>query len=144
VLFVGDAGGFVNAFTAEGIFYGMVSGELAGAAIAESRTVAEAGRRYDRLWQREMGAELRDSVFIQRYLFGKHERVDRLVRLGNIAGWFSKAVIDYTAGHRSYRQVRRSVMLETPVKAAGLLLNLIVDGLKRSASKPPHRDEAGA
>ena len=30
VLFAGDAGGFVNAITAEGIYYAMVSGELAG------------------------------------------------------------------------------------------------------------------
>ncbi len=34
ILFAGDAGGFVNAITAEGIYYAMASGELAGRAIA--------------------------------------------------------------------------------------------------------------
>src|SRR5262249_10698775 len=33
VLLAGDAGGFVNGFTAEGIYYAMVTGELAAAAI---------------------------------------------------------------------------------------------------------------
>src|SRR5262249_45189081 len=36
VLVAGDAGGFVNAFTAEGIYYAMVTGDLAAAAIAGS------------------------------------------------------------------------------------------------------------
>ena len=40
VLFAGDAGGFVHAVTAEGIYYAMVSGELAG------------GRRQERLPRR--------------------------------------------------------------------------------------------
>ena len=37
VLFAGDAGGFVNAITAEGIYYAMVSGELAGRALSAVR-----------------------------------------------------------------------------------------------------------
>jgi geranylgeranyl reductase family protein len=117
VLFAGDAGGFVNGFTAEGIFYAMASGELAARAIVESATPEAAGPRYDRLWNREMGAELRDSVRIQRYLFGSHERVNRLVRLGSVSNWFPRAVIDYAAGHRSYRQVRRSLLWQSPFRA---------------------------
>src|SRR4029077_2193908 len=35
VLLAGDAGGFVNGFTAEGIFYAMVSGELAAVAVLQ-------------------------------------------------------------------------------------------------------------
>ncbi len=42
VLLAGDAGGFVNAFTAEGIYYAMVSGDLAARAIIDARRV---GRR---------------------------------------------------------------------------------------------------
>ncbi len=84
VLFIGDAGGFVNGFTAEGIFYSMASGELAASAIAETRSQPEAsGPRFQKAWRREMGAELRDSVLIQRYLFGNHERVNHLVRGGS-------------------------------------------------------------
>src|SRR4029079_18965485 len=37
VLLTGDAGGFVNGFSAEGIYYAMVTGELAASAILASR-----------------------------------------------------------------------------------------------------------
>src|SRR5207342_2837187 len=37
VVLAGDAGGFVNGFTAEGIYYAMVSGENAARTIAETR-----------------------------------------------------------------------------------------------------------
>ena len=39
VLLAGDAGGFVNAVTAEGIYYAMVSGELAARAVQAGRGV---------------------------------------------------------------------------------------------------------
>jgi geranylgeranyl reductase family protein len=121
VLFIGDAGGFVNGFTAEGIYYAMISGELAGQAILESRGVpAAAGPRYQKGWKREMGAELRDSVLIQRYLFGSHDRVNRVVRGGRELPWLTTAMVDYVAGKRSYAALRRDVLLRSPATAARL------------------------
>src|SRR5204863_9551515 len=77
VLLAGDAGGFVNAFTAEGIYYAMVSGDLAARAIIETPR-APAGdrlaRQYRRACHAEIGQELRDSVLVQRYLFGSRPR----------------------------------------------------------------------
>ena len=52
MLLAGDAGGFVNGFSAEGIYYAMVTGELAAAAIVDARrqqgvvAPARAARRY--------------------------------------------------------------------------------------------------
>src|SRR4029078_5937909 len=43
VLLAGDAGGFVNGFSAEGIYYAMVTGDLAAEAILSAR---ESGRIY--------------------------------------------------------------------------------------------------
>ncbi len=43
VLLAGDAGGFVNAFTAEGIYYAMVSGDLAARVVVEAGGGAGAG-----------------------------------------------------------------------------------------------------
>ena len=40
VLLAGDAGGFVNGFTAEGIYYAMVSGDLAARAVLEAPLAA--------------------------------------------------------------------------------------------------------
>ena len=39
VLLAGDAGGFVNGFTAEGIYYAMVSGDLAAKTVLETTRV---------------------------------------------------------------------------------------------------------
>src|SRR5262245_62239814 len=74
VLLAGDAGGFVNGFSAEGIYYAMVTGELAAEAVLAARRGGaidppRARRAYVRAWRREIGSELRDSVLIQKYLF---------------------------------------------------------------------------
>jgi hypothetical protein len=73
------------------------------------------------MWRREMGAELRDSVLIQRYLFGNHARVNHLVRGGSRMPWLTEAMIDYVAGRRSYGALRRDVLLRSPGTAIRLL-----------------------
>jgi geranylgeranyl reductase family protein len=83
VLLAGDAGGFVNGFTAEGIYYAMVSGDLAGkaavAAVQTNRFARDQVAGYQRSWEVEIGEELRKSVAIQRRLLQDESRVDRLV-----------------------------------------------------------------
>jgi flavin-dependent dehydrogenase len=84
VLVCGDAGGFVNGYTGEGIFYAMVTGEHAGHTAAESLATAN-GRApalaaYERRWQAEIGQELRDSVRIQRRLFADPALADAIIR----------------------------------------------------------------
>ena len=156
VLFAGDAGGFVHAVTAEGIYYAMVSGELAARAIlraqgpgprakAESqaqgpgprakgegqaqgpgpRAKAEGlpfgpgpsalGPLYDRLWRREIGAELADAVLIQRYLFAKHDRVERVVRAGASANGLMDMMLAYTRGELGYKTLRRRMLWKFPM-----------------------------
>jgi geranylgeranyl reductase family protein len=85
VLFAGDAGGFVNGFTAEGIYYAMISGELAARAIARRGAGPAAGPEYDRSWRAEIGTELKDAVLVQRYLFSSEERVHRASPAGRVS-----------------------------------------------------------
>jgi geranylgeranyl reductase family protein len=123
ILFAGDAGGFVNAITAEGIYYAMVSGELAGRAIVASRRETSddrVGRRYERLWRREFGAELKDATRLQRYLFSNHARVARVVRGAARMPWFTDMLLAYTRGERSYKAVRRTVIWRFPGTALRL------------------------
>jgi flavin-dependent dehydrogenase len=116
VLFAGDAGGFVNAFTAEGIYYGMISGELAGRAIVTERADAAApGRVYERLWRRELGAELSDAVIVQKYLFAGHERVNRAVRAGRSLPWLQSMIVGFTRGELSYPAMRRKLLMKFPM-----------------------------
>jgi geranylgeranyl reductase family protein len=115
VLFAGDAGGFVNAITAEGIYYAMVSGELAGRALtAVGGDGVAAGPVYDRLWRRELGAELDDAVLIQRYLFSSHDRVARLVRGAAEAPALVDLVLSYVSGTLSYGALRRKMFVRFP------------------------------
>jgi flavin-dependent dehydrogenase len=123
VLFAGDAGGFVNAITAEGIYYAMVSGELAARAILDARGTPAAGatgRRYERLWRRELGAELRDATRLQKYLFSNHARVARVVKGAAALRWFTDMVLAFTRGEQSYSTVRRTVMWRFPGTALKL------------------------
>jgi len=129
VLLAGDAGGFVNGFSAEGIYYAMVTGDLAAGAILASRSVrrasgAEGGesefapgaarRAYVRTWRKEIGAELRDSVFIQRYLFHHPARMDGVVRVARTRPVFAGTLIDYASGRLTYHAARRRLLWHFP------------------------------
>lgn len=119
VLLAGDAGGFVNGFSAEGIYYAMVTGDLAAAAILSARgstgvAPARARRTYARAWRAEIGAELRDSVLIQKYLLHSPVRMDRVVRVARTRPIFSECLVDYASGRLSYRAARRRLLWHFP------------------------------
>ena len=119
VLLAGDAGGFVNGFSAEGIYYAMVTGDLAARAILAARRrdvvdPAAARRGYVRLWKGEIGAELRDSVLIQKYLFPNPARMDRVVRGAKTRPEFPRILVDYASGRLSYRAARRRMLWHFP------------------------------
>jgi geranylgeranyl reductase family protein len=119
VLLAGDAGGFVNGFSAEGIYYAMVTGDLAADAILAARrsgviSPSRATAGYVRAWRREIGAELRDSVLIQKYLFPNPARMDRVVRGAQARPEFSETLVDYASGRLSYRAARRRLLWQFP------------------------------
>jgi geranylgeranyl reductase family protein len=113
-LLAGDAGGFVNAFTAEGIYYAMVSGHLAGQAAAQAirgGTVDAAGlRQYQTAWQREIGFELAKSVQIQRLLMADASRVDRIVRAASRNPALADALARYATGALNHQQFKRAML----------------------------------
>ena len=123
VILAGDAGGFVNGFTAEGIYYAMVTGELAARSVAESArgAVASLVRRYRRAIDYEIGAELRDSVLIQRYLFADRRRITRVVAGARRAPEITRLILDFAVGGLSYRTLRRRVFSEAPLLGGRLL-----------------------
>jgi flavin-dependent dehydrogenase len=117
VLFAGDAGGFVNAITAEGIYYAMVSGELAGRAVAAGASAAttdHVGRAYQRAWQKELGTVLADAVIVQRYLFASHPRVARVIRAAAGMTGVTAQVLEFVQGRLSYASLRRRLLLRFP------------------------------
>lgn len=119
VLLAGDAGGFVNGFSAEGIYYAMVTGDLAAGAVLQARRAGDlrpalARRTYVRAWKQEIGAELRDSVLVQKYLFHSAARMDRVVRGAQTQPEFSRILVDYASGRLSYRAARRQLLWRFP------------------------------
>src|SRR5690606_20600676 len=112
VLFAGDAGGFVHGITAEGIYYAMVSGELAAGAIVSARKAGtdDAGLRYQRSWRAELGAELADAVMMQRYLFAAPDRVTHVVRGAPLAAPLIRDILKYFRGELAYAALRRRVL----------------------------------
>ncbi len=126
VLVAGDAGGFVNAYTAEGIYYAMVSGDLAARAIADAEaeddphTGRDAGHRYDSAWRREIGGELRDSVLIQKYLFHEPDRIEGVISGANVFPDVAQMIIAYATGTLSYPAARRRLLSKFPRVAVRL------------------------
>jgi len=120
VLLAGDAGGFVNGFTAEGIYYAMVSGELAADAIIadEPRPLAD---RYRRMVDAEIGDELRDSVLLQRYLFADRRRIVSVIESAGREQATTRLILDFATGRLSYRALRRRMLTQSPMLAARLL-----------------------
>jgi geranylgeranyl reductase family protein len=123
VALAGDAGGFVNGITAEGIYYAMVTGDLAARAILSGSLPS-----YEDLWRREIGAELRDAVLVQRHLLTRPDRIDALVSAARARPGVADLVIRYAMGEVTYASARRRVLMSAPRAAAALLWK----GLSRS------------
>jgi geranylgeranyl reductase family protein len=121
VLLAGDAGGFVNGFTAEGIYYAMVTGELAARAVVSHGGQRSMARRYRGLCDHEIGAELRDSVSIQRYLFADRRRIAQVIAGAHRERAMTRLILDLVIGRRSYGAVRRGVLLRAPSLIARFL-----------------------
>jgi len=117
VMLTGDAGGFVNGITAEGIYYAMVSGDLAGRTAAKGTT-----HGYQRRWRREIGAELRDAVLVQRHLLTTPDRIDALVGAARRAPEVADLLIRYAMGEVSYFDARRRLLLRSPLLAVRLFI----------------------
>jgi geranylgeranyl reductase family protein len=118
VALAGDAGGFVNGITAEGIYYAMVSGDLAARA-----ALAGDFARYERSWRTEIGAELRDAVLVQRYLFGAPGRIDAVTAAARRRPDLADVVIRYAMGEVPYTTARWQVLRRAPLAAVALAIS---------------------
>jgi flavin-dependent dehydrogenase len=114
VLLAGDAGGFVNGVTAEGIYYAMVTGDLAAQTVLGSGVSRSTARHYRQACRREIGAELRDSVLLQRYLFADRRRIATVVRGASREPVMTRLLLDFAVGRISYGKLRRKLLMQSP------------------------------
>lgn len=129
VVAVGDAAGLVKPTTGGGIFYGLVSGSLAArvldAALSRDRLDAAELRRYETLWRRRLGQEIRIGLAFRRIAARlSDESIDDLIELARVNGvvpllqetasfnWHRKAAIALL-GHPAFRKIAfKSVVRE--------------------------------
>jgi geranylgeranyl reductase family protein len=116
ILLAGDAAGFVNGFTAEGIYYAMVSGEHAGKtaleAIKNKNVSAEFLRRYDKACDAEVGEELRKSIVLQKRLLSHPNRIDSIVRVAIRSKPMRMLLARFAVGTLTYEEMKRRVIVE--------------------------------
>jgi geranylgeranyl reductase family protein len=114
VLLAGDAGGFVNALTAEGIYYAVVTGELAARAALEAIHAGHFAsaqlRGYEQAWKQEIGDELRHSVRLQKLLLADPARIDRVVRAASRHPALADLLARYATGALTHAQFKRSML----------------------------------
>ncbi|MCX6549715.1 MAG: NAD(P)/FAD-dependent oxidoreductase [Acidobacteria bacterium] len=119
VFLAGDAGGFVNGFSAEGIYFAMVTGDLAAQTILQGAST----RLFERMWRREIGAELKNARFLSQFVFADVSRVARLVRGVRQFPGVASLLVDYATGADTFQGVRRRFMLRFPAVFAKLVVN---------------------
>jgi geranylgeranyl reductase family protein len=122
VLLAGDAGGFVNGITAEGIYYAMVTGDLAAQALAGGGPAT-----YETLWRSEIGCELDDAVLVQRELLTSPARIDRVVAGAESMPRLVDGLLQYVQGRVPYRTARRDVLWSLPLSCARLAWRHVID-----------------
>jgi len=126
VLLAGDAGGFVNGFTAEGIYYAMVSGELAARAVIQTGGApAQMVSAYRRACDYEIGDELRDSVAIQRFLFADRRRISDVIDGAHREAALTRLILTFACAGGSYRALRRRILARSPILAGRLIWDRI-------------------
>jgi geranylgeranyl reductase family protein len=113
ILVCGDAGGFVNAYTGEGIYHAMVTGRHAGevAADAVARRECSAARLadYEARWREEIGEELASSVRIQRRLFARPALADAIIRAAALDARLCRLFALVALGEASLRRHRLEI-----------------------------------
>jgi flavin-dependent dehydrogenase len=128
VLLAGDAGGFVNGFTAEGIYYAMVTGEHAARAVLDvpARDVPRRlAPHYCRICREEIGGELRDSILVRRHLFADRRRIARVITAAAGDRRLTGLVLDYAIGRQPYAAIRRKVLASAPLAACNLFMQFV-------------------
>jgi len=121
VVAVGDAAGLVKPTTGGGIYYGMLSGAMAGETVVEALNAgdlsAAALSAYERRWQQRLGSEIRAGLRFRQVMAGLDDpSIDALIDLAKVNGvapllqrtasfnWHRRAALALLA-HPAFRRI---------------------------------------
>jgi len=98
-LVCGDAAGFVEYATAEGIYYSMVSGTYAGNTAVRAITAGDPSEHFLKLFAKEVykkiGTDLKYGVIVRKMLFNDNKKQEALIRLARTEPNFAKFLSDF-------------------------------------------------
>ncbi len=120
---LGDAAGFADAITGEGIHYALRSSELLAESIRRGNPLA-----YEALWRQDFGVDLlraaryRDRFYAGTILFRAY--TSRAVQAIQLSTTIGRLIDQLIAGHMGYAGFRRSVVLRCPQILVEALCNL--------------------
>jgi geranylgeranyl reductase family protein len=107
VLLCGDAAGFINPITGEGIYYAMASGGLAATVIADGLKAGDVSHhylsRYQTLWMDDFGKDLK---LLGRFNNQWGKESERIVRLMTRDKKFAKLIVGITGGQVSFSKYK--------------------------------------
>jgi len=130
VLLCGDAAGFINPITGEGIYYAMVSGELAAQVAAKAITTHKTSQdflsTYHKKWSSEFGDDLR---LLGRFNSQWGKDSEKIVRLLSADKPLAKLTIGIMGGQLSFSKYRYLLYLR--YLYASLKIALIYPGEKK-------------
>jgi geranylgeranyl reductase family protein len=99
VLLAGDAAGFVDPFTGEGIYYALASGRIAGETVGDV-SAAIVARSYESRIEKEFGSDLRYALFFSRIM---HSHPSIFLRILAREEKVLERYLEVGAGEMSYR-----------------------------------------
>ena len=110
----GDAAGFVDPITGEGIYYALKSSELLADALASEADYNRATARYESSWPKEFGAELAlASRLLPRFYNGRfigHVFDDAMVLFARYHAGVRKVMTRAIIGEQSYAWLKRDLI----------------------------------
>jgi geranylgeranyl reductase family protein len=112
IILCGDSSGFVNPFTGEGIYYAMVSGEIASKVILEAieknDTSEQFLSRYQTNWQNDFGKDLK-MLFKLSYNWDRE--IEKLIILLNKDKKFKKYIFEVLHGKLSINEYKWKIII---------------------------------
>lgn len=121
---VGDAAGFVDPITGEGLYYAMRSGELlAQALLADQAERYPELLRQDFLPELELGAEMAARFYSGRWM--GETVIERMMQFISSSGSFRALMSDMFAGTQGYRTLRRRLYRTLPTMLAESLASAL-------------------
>jgi geranylgeranyl diphosphate/geranylgeranyl-bacteriochlorophyllide a reductase len=132
---IGDAAGFVDAITGEGLYYAFRSAELlSNAVLANAPEQYPALVRSDFLGELEQAARIADRFYAGEWMGGSV--VERMIQLTGRSPQFRKLMRDLFSGSQEYSDLRERLYRSLPRIAAEALVSTLWS--KAGERTPPH------